>query len=119
MRFILLTALIGASVLPAQNISSALSGTVHDHSGGPIANASITVTGVDNGFVRTAVTNRDGFFSLPDLTPATFTITVATPGFKTWRQEKLTLASSEQRDLGEITLALGQVNETVTVVAES
>src|SRR5204862_6970771 len=57
--------------------------------------------------------------SFPDLTPATFTVSVAAPGFKTWRQEKLTINSSEQRDLGAVTLTLGQITESVVVTAEA
>src|SRR5436190_15453612 len=118
MRFLAPIVLLAAALLPAQNTSSTLSGAVHDPTGAAVSNAKITVTGNDNGFVRTAATNRDGFFSFPDLTPATFTVSVAAPGFKTWRQEKLTINSSEQRDLGTITPTLGQISESVVVTAE-
>src|ERR1700704_2457575 len=118
MRFLAPIVLLTAALLPAQNTSSPLSGAVHDPTGAPVANAKIAVTGNENGFVRTATTNRDGFFSIPDLTPATFTVSVGATGFKTWRQEKLTINSSEQRDLGTITLTLGQITESVVVTAE-
>ena len=48
--------------------------------------AKVTLTGEGNGFVRTVSTTHEGFFSLPDLTPATFTISIEAPGFKTYRE---------------------------------
>src|SRR5258706_316980 len=119
MRFLAPIVLLTAALLSAQNISSTLSGAVHDPTGAAVAGAQITVTGNLNGFVRTATTNRDGFFSFPDLTAATFTVSVAATGFKTWRQDTLTINSSEQRDLGVITLTLGQITESVVVTAEA
>jgi hypothetical protein len=107
------------ALLPAQNISSALSGIVQDPAGAVIAGAQIKATSEDNGFVRTGTTNSDGFFSFPDLTPATFTLTVSAPGFKTYRQQGILLNSSDQRDLGTIHLEIGGNTDTVTVSAES
>jgi Carboxypeptidase regulatory-like domain len=106
------------ALLPAQNVSSGLSGTVVDPGRAVIAAAQVTVTSEDNGFVRTVLTNKDGFFSLPDLTAATFTVSIQAPGFKGYRSTGLTLASSEQRSLGELQLQLGAVSDTITVTAE-
>src|SRR5438067_574566 len=119
MRILVPLVFLTAALAPAQNTSSTLSGAVHDPTGAAVANAKITLTGNENGFVRTATTNRDGYFTVPDLTPATFTVSIAAPGFKTWRQEKLTINSSEQRDLGAVTLTLGQITESVVVTAEA
>ena len=69
-------------MLLAQNTSSGLSGTVQDASGATIAGANVILTGEENGFVRKAVSSREGFFSFPDLTRATFTLVVDAPGFK-------------------------------------
>ena len=67
------------ALLPAQNISSVISGIVQDPTGAVVAGAQIKATSEDRGFVRTSVTNTDGFFSFPDLTPATFTLSVSAP----------------------------------------
>src|SRR5215831_16338350 len=86
----------------AQNTSSVISGTVQDAGGAVVPNAKVTLTGEANGFVRTELTNRDGFFSFPDLTPATFTVTVEAKGFKTYKQTGILLNAAEQRSLGQI-----------------
>lgn len=117
MRF-LTAVLLLPTLLPAQNTSCALSGTVLDPAHAVMPNVRITLTSQDQGFVRTAVTNKDGFFSFPDLTPAAFTLLASLPGFKTYRQTGIAIGSSEQRSLGEIRLQLGELAETVTVSAE-
>jgi hypothetical protein len=117
MRFVALL-LLFPSVLSAQNISCGLSGTVVDPANAVIAGIPITLTSEDKGFVRTATTNNNGFFSFPDLTAASFTLVINAPGFKTYRQTGIAIASSEQRSLGELRLQLGEVADTVTVTAE-
>src|SRR5260370_42159697 len=93
--FLLLPAL-----LPAQNISGALSGTVQDPGGAVIAGVEVTLTGEGNGFVRTVRTTNDGLFSFPELAPATFTLAIEAPGFKRYRQTGIAISSSEQRSPG-------------------
>ena len=107
-----------AALLPAQNTSCALSGTVQDTNGAVIPGVKVTLTGEGNGFVRTATTTNEGFFAFPDLTPATFTLSIDVNGFKTYRQTGIAINAGESRSAGEIKLQLGQVTETVTVKAE-
>ena len=99
-RFAALFAL--AALLPAQNTSCGLSGTVLDPAHSVMPNVEIVLTSEDHGFVRTTLTNKDGFFSFPDLTPAGFTLVASSAGFKTYRQTGIVIGSSEQRSLGEI-----------------
>src|SRR5215469_7186183 len=121
MRFVALSVLLSVlpAWLPAQNTSCALSGTVHDSAGAVIPNVKVTLTGEGNGFVRTVSTTSEGFFSFPDLTPATFTLSVEAPGFKAYRQTGITINADEQRTLRPIKLEVGQVSESVTVTAEA
>src|SRR5215471_637310 len=98
------------ALLSAQNTSSALSGTVQDSGGAVIANVKVTLTGEGNGFVRTVTTTNEGYFSFPDLTPATFTLTVEAPGFKTYRQTGISNSADQQRSLGQIKLDVGQLS---------
>ena len=113
----LLPALLLPFLLPAQNTSCSLSGTVHDAAGAVVPKAKVTLTGQENGFVRTVLTNHEGFFSFPDLTPATFTVAVEAPGFKVYRETGILINADEQRALGELNLEVGRVSESVTVSA--
>ncbi|MDZ4796910.1 MAG: carboxypeptidase regulatory-like domain-containing protein [Bryobacteraceae bacterium] len=108
-----------SAVLAAQNISAGLSGTVIDPAGAVMPAAQITLTSEGQGFVRTSVTNTDGFFSFPDLAPATYQIEIGFTGFRPYKQTGIVLSSSQQRSLGQVKMALGQVADTVTVSAEA
>src|ERR1019366_8315987 len=63
-------------------------------------------------------TTGEGFFAFPDLTPATFTLSIDTAGFKTYRETGIAINSGEQRSLGNIKPQIGKATETVTVKAE-
>ena len=106
-------------LVSAQNTSCALSGTVQDAAGAVVPDAVVTLTGEGNVFVRTVKSNSGGFFSFPDLTPATFTLSIVAPGFKTYRQTSIAIYAAEQRSLGQIKLEVGQITESVTVAAEA
>ena len=86
---ILLFAFLIAAQLTAQNTSGSISGTVKDAAGAVVPNAKVTLTGQQNGFVRTVTTNKEGFFNYPDLTPATFTMKVEATGFKTYSKTEI------------------------------
>jgi hypothetical protein len=114
----LLFVLLLPALLPAQKTSCGLSGVVQDPAGSVIAAIRVTLTSEGNGFVRTATTTNEGFFNFPDLTPATFTLSIDAAGFKAYRQIGIAIGSGEQRSLGQIKLQIGQVSETVSVTAE-
>ena len=118
MKSVILALLLPA-VLSAQNISCSLAGTVQDSAGAVIPNAKVTLTGQENGFVRTVTTNHDGFFSFPDLTAATFNVAVEAPGFKVYKQTGILINADEQRSLGTVKLEIGQVSESVTISADA
>jgi hypothetical protein len=117
MRFLALLLLLPCLAL-AQNVSCALSGAMQDPANAVMANVQITLTSQENGFTRTAATNNAGFFSFPDLTPSTFTLSASAPGFRPYRQQGIVINSGEQRSLGVIHLQIGDVSNTITVSAE-
>ncbi|MBV9083145.1 MAG: TonB-dependent receptor [Acidobacteriaceae bacterium] len=114
---LLLTTLLVPLLARAQNTSCALSGSVQDPSGAPVPLVSVKLTDEANKFVRTTATTNDGYFSFPDLTPATFTLTIEMQGFKTYEQKGIGIDAGETRSLQTITLQVGQVSESVTVNA--
>jgi hypothetical protein len=115
------TGLLCALAFPvtAQNVSCSISGTIRDPDGAAVPGAEISVTSRDNGFIRKAITNHEGFFSIPDLTPATFSVTIAADGFKRQTVSGIEINSDEERSLGDIRLTLGTISQTVTVAADA
>src|SRR5258708_35683063 len=119
MKTAYLLLLLLPALLPAQNTSCSLAGTVHDPAGAVVPGAKVTLTSEGNGFVRTVSTTHEGFFSLPDLTPATFTIVIEAPGFKLYRETGVMISADEHRSLGQIRLQVGQVSESVTITSDA
>lgn len=115
----LLAALPALSPLFAQNISSGISATVRDGSQAAMPMVKVVMKNDRTGFTRQGQTNESGYFSFPDLLPGTYHLELRADGFKTYRQEGIELPSGEQRSLGTITLSVGDVSQSVSVVAEA
>lgn len=93
-----------------------LVGTVTDPSGAVVPNANIKVTNLNNGFVRTTISNTTGNYSVPELSPGPYAVQVEAKGFKTFKRQGITLhASSTVR--ADISLEIGSVGQSVTVEA--
>ena len=60
-----------------------LTGKVVDSSGSPVANATVTVTSVDNGQARSATTGTDGSYRFDDLPPGNYRMKLEATGFQT------------------------------------
>jgi len=93
-----------------------INGTVTDPDGGVVSGATVTVLDNDTGAKRQLVTNSSGIYSAPYLQVGHYSVTVSHPGFKTTTQSGIIL-TPDQVAAVNITLAVGQVIETVTVTA--
>jgi len=80
MRAVALSLVLAVS-LQAQTAGLMLSGTVTGSSG-PMANATITVTNVATGQTVQAQTGVLGYYSVPNLTPGEYQVSVLAPGFE-------------------------------------
>jgi Carboxypeptidase regulatory-like domain len=67
--------------LNGQVAGQTVSGPIASESGGPIANARLTLRNPANGETKSIVAANDGYFTLTNLSPGTFEITVSAPGF--------------------------------------
>lgn len=80
--FLVLLALALTSVgVFAQQESGQLQGTVKDPQNALVANATVTVTSVDQGNSRTATTGSDGSYIIPGLQPGLYDVKVNASGF--------------------------------------
>jgi len=67
----------------AQTLTTgAISGTVTDPTGAVVPNATITVTSITTGAVRTTHSGTNGQFTLPQLNPGEYRVKVAAEGFR-------------------------------------
>jgi len=119
MAVLLGTILLGFSApVMGQAVNATLLGTVTDSSGAAVANVKVTVTETNTGISHTSQTNDSGNYVFPDLPPGTYTVTAEQPGFKRASRAGIDLIvnSTERVDLA---LQPGDVNQTVTVEAET
>jgi len=106
-----------AGTAVAQEITGSIVGSVKDPNGAAVKGAAITVTDADKRVVvRTATTNDDGQFSIPDLPVATYEVAVEASSFKKHIESKVKLDVGQRRSV-DITLQVGNIAETVTVEA--
>ena len=65
-----------------QGATSSISGTVVDSAGGAIPGVAVVVKN-DAGVTFETVTNAEGIFNIPAVTPGAYSVTVSLAGFKT------------------------------------
>ena len=102
----------------AQVAGATLSGTVSDQSGAVLPQASISAKDLATGIARTSISSSAGFYSLPNLLPGVYDVTVTAQGFSTEIKAGVTLTVGEQQVL-DFTLQVGKTSQTVVVTTEA
>jgi len=108
---------LGLQLQPSQAQVSGyatINGTVTDPTGAVVRDANVTITNIDTGVKRDAVTGSDGGYTAPYLPAGRYTITVSHPGFKTTTQPGVTLTASQTATVN-IAIAVGEVQQSVEV----
>src|SRR6266478_9375202 len=113
--FVFLLGCIVSASLFAQSDLGTISGFVKDPSGATIANAKVLVHN-QTGIQREATTNESGFYTVTNLPPGLYTISVQAPGFQKYQSNDNKLEPSGHLGI-DVPLAVGSSNETVEVTA--
>src|SRR5688572_20343778 len=112
--------LIALSVAPAfaqGTTTAAITGTVADSGGGVIPGATVNVTG-EAGVNTNVVSNSEGQFTVPALTPGTYKVTVTLQGFKTAIVENVRVVAGNPTNVS-VKMEVGRLEENVTVRSSS
>ncbi len=110
--------LLAVSVCPLLQgqANGSFSGTVSDKAGAVVAAATVKVTSQGTGVVREAKTNESGYYLIPLLPVAFYTIRVESQGFQATEQRDIRLQVDEHREV-DFTLAPASVSTNVEVSA--
>ena len=110
--------LFSAASLPAQTTNGSIQGTVTDPSGAPVGGANITGRNLDTSLSVATVTSDAGLYSLANLPPGRYSVTVEGPNMKNYVREGVTVQTGSTVSL-DIQMQLGGVSENVTVSADA
>jgi len=105
-----------AGLCSGQSDRGAITGFVRDQSGGVVPNATVTLRNENNGTESKATTNGEGFYTVTNLLPASYTMTAEASGFKKFESSNNKLDPGGRLAI-DGTLAVGSTAETVEVTS--
>jgi len=105
--------------LAGQTVSSSVVGSVADPANAAVPNAPVTLTDKDTGSVRSTVTDNSGEFRFLEVLPGNYSLSVHALGFKGFTEANVTVEANQVRDIGKLSIEIGNTSETITVVAEA
>jgi Carboxypeptidase regulatory-like domain/TonB dependent receptor len=111
-------ACLAAGPASAQTIRGTITGTVTDSTGGVVPAVTVTVVNRSTGILTSALTTRDGSFTIPLLPPGTYGATVEQQGFKKYLRDGIAVQIAQTTRL-DVTLQVGAMSEAVQVTAEA
>jgi len=117
LRLLLLMWVLGCGLANAQ-VTAAISGRIEDPTGAGVDGATVTVTSVETGAVRTAVTDQSGAFTVNSLPLGAQEVKGAKMGFKSALRTGVNLEVGEQAVVN-LRLEVGELTQQVTVAEET
>ena len=102
----------------AQSFQGSLRGRVKDPRGAAATRAKITIIDQATSATRATVTNDQGEYEFPAVTPATYTVRAEAPGFKRLERNGV-LVSTQAAITLDLDLEMGEVTERIDVTADA
>src|SRR6266436_820887 len=105
--------LFSATPLHAQVAGATLSGTITDSQGGAVVSAKVSAKNGATGVITESTTNASGAYSIVNLIPADYDVSVSAMGFR-MAVSKVTLTVGAKQEMS-VALTVGDVSQTVEV----
>ena len=104
--------------IPAFGQTAAITGVITDAKAGAVGDATVTARNVNTGIKIEAPTNYEGYYTFPRLNPGNYELTVRKSGFRAATRPAFKLDVGQVARV-DVTLTVGDVSQTVTVMAEA
>ena len=114
----LTTILFPVKAFPQGETTSAIVGQVTDATNAAIPGATVTITNRETALQRSAKTDDEGRFNLPQLKPDTYSVRVEAAGFASQQNDHV-LAALGQKQTVNFTLRVAQSNQTIEISSEA
>src|SRR3954471_2516147 len=115
---VLLAFFIAPIALAAQDFRGGITGRIVDASGGRLPGVTVVATNVATNVASATTTNSEGDYAILFLNPGTYAISAELSGFKKIVRSNLEVRVGERLEV-PLTLEVGAMAETVSVVAET
>jgi hypothetical protein len=113
-----LACILMTAPLYGQTTNGSIQGAVTDPSGAVLGAATVTGRNLDTDLTISTISTDAGLYSLPNLPPGRYSVTVEAKGMKKYEQDGVTVQTGGTVSL-DIQMQLGAVSETVTVRADA
>lgn len=110
--------LVCAASLRAQTTNGGIQGTVIDQSGATVAGANVVGRNLDTGLTINTITSDSGLYSLANLPPGRYSVSVDASNFKKYSREGVTVLTGTTISL-DISMQLGAMTDNVIVTADA
>jgi Carboxypeptidase regulatory-like domain/TonB-dependent Receptor Plug Domain len=104
---------LAAAPLPAQVSGATVSGIITDAQGAVVPNARVSVRDVATGTSTDSTSNTNGAYTVPNLKPADYDVSVSAAGFST-SVARVTLTVGAKQELN-LSLTVGEVRQEIKV----
>jgi len=94
-----------------------IQGVILDSQGAVVDSATVTLTSKETSVAKTSTSDANGVYNFTSLAPGHYSLTVEKTGFKKQVLEDV-IVNAEQTQSVNVTLQIGEVNESVTVSGE-
>src|SRR5262250_3063808 len=101
-----------------QRVYGTIGGTATDSSGAAVADATVTLTNLDNGGKQSIATDTSGNYTFVNIQPGRYKLEGEKTGFKKFVREPI-LVQIESGLRVDVTLQVGAQNETVEVTSDA
>jgi len=115
LALLLIFGILSSVPVDAQVAGGTLFGTITDPSDKTIPQAQVSIANVATGITTTVTTNSDGFYTVPNLLPGEYEITVSARGFNTEARKGISLTVGAQQ-VFNLSLHVGSAAKTVVEV---